>query len=180
MCHSEWRKVIGMWWHLANYALTQHSYNLHVHVSLPRSFLRPAHRDTTRAFPSPSLESHRGRHPRIDPRTCRRRAAALGLPHQAPTPRDPRPPSPTALAPPGTLQRLAHHRLDRLHPLPRRPSQVTRPVLGRGTPTHPRDPRRPTHPARRVRRRPLDLGPEAPRRPGGLGGLGSRALAGPL
>src|SRR5512135_1576997 len=115
MCHSEWRKVIGMWWHLANYALTQHSYNLHVHVSLPRSFLRPAHRDTTRAFPSPSLESHRGRHPRIDPRTCRRRAAALGLPHQAPTPRDPRPPSPTALAPPGTLQRLAHHRLDRLY-----------------------------------------------------------------
>ena len=56
---------------LVNYVLTQPSYSSHVHVSSPGSFLRPARRDTTRAFPTPSLESHRGRHPRTDPRTRR-------------------------------------------------------------------------------------------------------------
>src|SRR5512142_1281800 len=95
-------------------------------------------------------------------------------------PRHPRSPSTAPPAPSGPLQWLAHHRLDRLHPLSSRPPQGPGPILGPGTPPHPRGPHRPDHPPRRVQRRPLDLGPEATRRLGRLGALGSRSLAHPL
>src|SRR5262249_9361460 len=100
-----------------NYILAYPAQRSHVHVPLLGSFGAAVPGGTTRLSSQPSSECHHGSHSGTHPRACRRRPPAAGLPDPTPPARAPRLPPPSPSPPPGPLQRLAHHRLDRLHPL---------------------------------------------------------------